>query len=60
MQTDLFAEVDERGAVASGRRELSVAVDRLRERFGTGAVGFGRERRFSEGTLRSDELRERG
>ncbi|MDY4040596.1 MAG: DNA polymerase IV [Collinsella sp.] len=60
VQTDLFAEVDERGAVASGRRELSVAVDRLRERFGTGAVGFGRERRFSEGTLRSDELRERG
>lgn len=60
VQTDLFAELDDRGAVASGRRELSVAVDRLRERFGTGAVGFGRERRFSQDTLRAGELRERG
>ncbi|MBE6469493.1 MAG: DNA polymerase IV [Coriobacteriaceae bacterium] len=49
VQTDLFCEVDDRGAVASDRRELSVTMDRLRERFGAGVVGFGRERRFSGG-----------
>ena len=55
IQTDLFCEVDERGAVASGRRELSVTMDRLRERFGEGAVGYGRSRRFDDLDLRRKE-----
>ena len=42
IQTDLFCEVDERGAVASSRRDLSIAMDAVRERFGDAAVGYGR------------------
>lgn len=48
VQTDLFCDVDERGAVRSDRRELSVAVDKVRERFGAKSVGYGRSARFSE------------
>ncbi len=48
VQTDLFVELDERGAVSSERRELSVAVDRVRERFGDEAVSFGRAARFKD------------
>lgn len=59
IQTDLFEEVDERGAVVSERRSLSVAVDELRERFGNGAVAFGREHRFGRDILRGDELKDR-
>ena len=50
-QLDLFAEVDERGTVSSDKRELSVAVDRLRERFGPDAVGYGRAARFGGSDL---------
>ena len=55
VQTDLFCEVDERGAVASDRRGLSVAVDRVRERFGADAVGFGRAARFGDDLVRPDK-----
>ena len=54
IQTNLFAEVDDRGAVASDRRELSIAMDKLRERFGSDAVGFGRAARFSKSVIRKD------
>ena len=54
VQTDLFCEVDERGAQASDRRGLSVAVDRVRERFGADAVAFGRARRFDADMVRRD------
>ena len=46
VQTDLFCEIDDRGAMASDRRDLSVAMDRVLEKFGDGAVSFGRTRRF--------------
>lgn len=55
IQTDLFCEVDERGAQASDRRDLSVAVDAVRERFGKGAVEFGRARRFNDYVVRPDK-----
>lgn len=57
IQTDLFCEVDERGAMASERRGLSVAVDHVRERFGTSSVTFGRATRFSDEVVRSDKQR---
>ena len=47
VQTDLFYEVDERGAVASDRRNLSVTLDQVAERFGADAVTYGRTARFS-------------
>lgn len=47
IQTDLFCEVDERGAVTSDRRKLSVAMDAVRDKFGTDAVSFGRASRFN-------------
>lgn len=56
VQTDLFCEVDERGAVASNKRELSVAVDKVRERFGSGAVNFGRAARFGDDLVRPDKF----
>ena len=56
VQTDLFCEVDERGAVASSKRELSVAVDKVRERFGSGAVHFGRAARFGDDLVRPDKF----
>lgn len=46
IQTDLFCEVDERGAMASNKRELAVTLDAVREKFGTDAVSFGRATRF--------------
>ena len=55
VQTDLFCEVDERGAMASGRRDLSVAVDRVLERFGDGAVAYGRAARFDDAVVRTDK-----
>lgn len=55
VQTDLFCEVDERGAVQSDRRELSVAVDKVREKFGSQAVGFGRAARFDRDIVRRDK-----
>lgn len=55
IQTDLFCELDERGAEASDRRELSVAVDRLRERFGDDAIAFGRKMRFDRDVVRRDK-----
>lgn len=56
VQTDLFCEVDERGAVASSKRELSVAVDKVRERFGSSAVNFGRAARFGDDLVRPDKF----
>lgn len=46
IQTDLFCAVDERGAMASDKRDLAVTLDALRERFGNDAVTFGRSTRF--------------
>ena len=51
VQTDLFVDVDEHGTVASDRRGLSVAMDRLRERFGPDAVEYGRTARFAGSDL---------
>ena len=56
VQTDLFCDLDERGAVASDRRDLSVAVDRVRERFGSTSVGFGRAARFGDDLVREDKF----
>ena len=56
VQTDLFCEVDERGAVASNRRDLSVAMDQVRERFGNASVGFGRQVRFGKDLVRPDKF----
>ena len=55
VQTDLFCEVDERGAMASDRRGLSVAMDRVLEKFGDGAVAYGRASRFDENVVRTDK-----
>ena len=52
VQTDLFCDVDERGAQASEKRDLSVAMDAVREKFGDEAVSFGRKRRFEEPVVR--------
>ena len=55
IQTDLFCEVDDRGAQSSDRRGLSVAMDAVRERFGNDAVGFGRAARFADDIVRPDK-----
>ena len=55
VQTDLFCEVDDRGVQHSDRRELSVAVERVRERFGAGIVNFGRASRFESDVVRRDK-----
>lgn len=55
VQTDLFCEVDDRGVQTSERRELSVAVERVRERFGRGVVNFGRASRFDSDVVRRDK-----
>lgn len=55
VQTDLFCELDERGAQASERRNLSVTMDKVRERFGHNAVTFGRAARFDEDVVRQDK-----
>lgn len=55
IQTDLFCEVDERGAVASSRRDLSIAMDAVRERFGDAAVGYGRATRFDTDLVNRDK-----
>ncbi|AEB06980.1 DNA-directed DNA polymerase [Coriobacterium glomerans PW2] len=52
IQTDLFTEVDDRGAVASPRRDLSVAIDQVREKYGSDVVGYGRAARFDNGGQR--------
>ncbi len=59
VQTDLFCELDERGAQASERRNLSVTMDRVRERFGHDAVTFGRAARFDEDVVRQDKYPDR-
>ena len=55
VQTDLFCEVDERGAAASDRRDLSVAIDKVREKFGSASVSFGRSGRFGRSVVRADK-----
>ena len=42
IQTDLFCEIDDRGAQSSDRRDLSVAIDAVRDKFGDTALSFGR------------------
>ena len=42
--------------MASDRRELSVAVDNVRERFGAEAVSFGRAARFGGALVRPDKF----
>ncbi len=59
VQTDLFCELDERGAQASERRNLSVTMDKVRERFGHDAVTFGRAARFDEDVVRQDKYPDR-
>lgn len=54
IQTDLFCEMDDRGAMASDKRDLAVTLDAVREKFGTDAVNFGRATRF-EGSLADPE-----
>lgn len=54
VQTDLFCELDERGAQTTGLRDLSVAVDAVRARFGSSAVGYGRASRFDGDLVRKD------
>ena len=54
VQTDLFCTLDERGAVASDKRDLAVALDDIRERFGKDALSFGRARRFDSSIVRND------
>lgn len=46
VQTDLFCEIDERGVAIGDKRNLAVALDAVREKFGTDAVRFGRAQRF--------------
>ena len=55
IQTDLFCTLDERGAQTSERRKLSVTIDHVREKFGEGAVGFGRAARFDGDIVRKDK-----
>lgn len=55
IQTDLFCQIDDRGAVASSKRELSVAMDAVRERFGEGAVAYGRATRFDSDLVNRDK-----
>ena len=55
VQTDLFCTLDERGAQTSERRKLSVTIDQVREKFGEGAVGFGRAARFDGDIVRKDK-----
>ena len=45
-QTDLFCQLDERGAQVTKQRDLSVAMDTIKERFGSDSVTFGRENRI--------------
>ena len=56
VQTDLFCEVDDRGAVASDKRDLAVAMDKVREKFGNASVGFGRQARFGRDIVRPDKF----
>lgn len=46
IQTDLFCELDERGAQASNKRDLAVTLDAVRSKFGSTSVTFGRSTRF--------------
>ncbi len=55
VQTDLFCTLDERGAQTTERRKLSVTIDQVREKFGEGAVGFGRAARFDGDVVRKDK-----
>lgn len=48
IQTDLFCELDDRGAVASDKRDLAVTLDALREKFGSNSVTYGRTTRFTD------------
>ena len=55
VQTDLFSDLDERGAESTELRDLSVADDGTRARFGASAVGYGRATRFDEDLIRRDK-----
>ena len=55
VQTDLFCDVDERGAQSSELRNLSLAMDKVRQKFGDEAVTFGRAARFNDSVVREDK-----
>lgn len=56
IQTDLFCTLDERGAQTTERRKLSVTMDQVREKFGEGAVEFGRTARFDGDIVRKGKF----
>ena len=56
IQTDLFCTLDDRGAQTTERRKLSVTMDRVREKFGEGAVEFGRTARFDGDIVRKGKF----
>ena len=47
-QTDLCCESADRGAHSSDRRDLSVAIDAVRDKFGDTVLSFGRQSRFND------------
>ena len=56
IHTDLFCTLDDRGAQTTERRKLSVTMDRVREKFGEGAVEFGRTARFDGDIVRKGKF----
>lgn len=52
IQTDLFCQVDERGAQSSDQRNLSVTLDEVRKKFGRSSVSYGRAARFEDDVVR--------
>ena len=52
VQTDLFCDIDERGAESSDRRNLSVTLDEVRKKFGRASVSYGRATRFEDDIVR--------
>ena len=52
VQTDLFCAVDERGAESSDQRNLAVALDAVRKKFGRSSVSYGRTTRFEDDIVR--------
>ena len=48
IQLTCSARVDDRGAQSSDRRDLSVAIDAVRDKFGDTALSFGRQSRFND------------
>ena len=51
-QTEFFSTFDDRGAQVSDQRDLSVTIDKLRDRFGDASISFGRAKRFDDDIVR--------